>query len=295
MFIKISQHKLQVLRLPHFEDYSRRSLCQMGTWLSLGMGIAPFCVESHKLKKRKDAGGAVADGAGSGVPLPIPDGVKDEVKKPSVSEVGVQADIDAKSCHLCFPMEEGYLNEIYQLLDWVARHYCSCWLDAAKHVLYISKRKMMMHPGIRSDLGIWPTHIFRQWTVRVQEHGEEAAKWYQIFGAVHWQDCYRIKNPKVSMENNWGKNALARANQMQPFGHHVVAPVCACYLDLISNARFSLEMRVDCILSWAKKGVDRPRKANNTRHVGPKCNLMGPICKETSLYIYTYCFKHTLW
>ena len=154
MFIKISQHKLQVLRLPHFEDYSRRSLCQMGTWLSLGMGIAPFCVESHKLKKLKDAGGAVADGAGSGVPLPIPDGVKDEVKKPPVSEVGVQADIDAKSCHLCFPMEEGYLNEIYQLLDWVARHYCSCWLDAAKHVLYISKRKMMMHPGFRSDLGI---------------------------------------------------------------------------------------------------------------------------------------------
>ena len=106
------------------------------------------------MKKRKDAGGAVADGAGSGVPLPIPDGVKDEVKKPPVSEVGVQADIDAKSCHLCYKMEEGYLNEIYQLRDWVARHYCSCGLDAAKHVLYISKREMMMHPGFRSDLGI---------------------------------------------------------------------------------------------------------------------------------------------
>lgn len=87
-----------------------------------GYGYSPVLCgisgrERDKLKKRKDAGGAVADGAGSGVPLPIPDGVKDEVKKPPASEVGVQADIDAKSCHLCFPMEEGYLNEIYQLLD----------------------------------------------------------------------------------------------------------------------------------------------------------------------------------
>ena len=31
--------------------------------------------------------------------------------------------------------------------------------------------------------------------------------------------------------------------------------------------------------------MDRPRKTNNTRHVGPKCNLMGPICRETSLWV----------
>lgn len=157
-----------ILRKLSWVPLSNAHLLITGVWVSCGISGR----ERDKLKKRKDAGGAVVERADSEVLLPIPDGDTDEVKKPSVSDIGVQADIDAKkppsvsevgvqadigACHLCYKMEEGYLNEIYMLRDWVARHY-SWGLDVAKNVLYISKKKMMMHRGSWSHFGYW-THL----------------------------------------------------------------------------------------------------------------------------------------
>ena len=140
-----------ILRKLSWVPLSNAHLLITGVWVSCGISGR----ERDKLKKRKDAGGAVVERADSKVLLPIPDGDTDEVKKPSVSDIGVQADINAKkppsvsevgvqadigACHLCYKMEERYLNEIYMLRDWVARHY-SWGLDVAKNVLYISKRR----------------------------------------------------------------------------------------------------------------------------------------------------------
>ena len=58
--------------------------------------------------------------------------VEGECKKPSCVDQGVQCNIiDDKSCHSCIKMEEKYLNEIYQLSGWVARH-CFCAFQCSK-------------------------------------------------------------------------------------------------------------------------------------------------------------------
>ena len=85
--------------------------------------------ERDKKKDNKKDGNADADGGQLGQLVPVAVG---KPEKPSTVDMGVQCNIiDDASCHSCQKTEEKYLNEIYQLSCWVARH-CFCASQCSK-------------------------------------------------------------------------------------------------------------------------------------------------------------------
>ena len=78
--------------------------------------------EGKQKKEAEEYGNADVDGGQRGqlVPLAVAVG---KHEKPLTVDMGVQCNIiDDASCHSCQKTEEKYLNEIYQLSGWVARH-----------------------------------------------------------------------------------------------------------------------------------------------------------------------------
>ena len=78
--------------------------------------------KENKKKEAEEYGNADVDGGQRGqlVPLAVAVG---KHEKPLTVDMGVQCNIiDDASCHSCQKTEEKYLNEIYQLSGWVARH-----------------------------------------------------------------------------------------------------------------------------------------------------------------------------
>ena len=291
MFIKISQHKLQVLRLPHFEDYSRRSLCQMGTWLSLGMGIAPFCVESQEEKEiswrnvkmrevllltELEVGCPFQSLMGSRMRSRSHRLPKLGFKLISMPNLAIFVSQWRRDIWTKFTSCLTELQGIIVLVGWMLQNMCCTsqkgrwWCTRDFGVIWVF------------DQPIFSGNELYQYKNTVRRQQNDIRYLEQFTGKT----ATGLKIRKWAWRTNGGKCvSTCKSNAT------IWPPCCSAGMCMLPRLDFQCQVQLrneswlHSVLSQ-EKGVDRPRKTNNTRHVGPKCNLMGPICKETSLYIY---------